>query len=256
MTKLEKLRTRLSEAKESAKTFDGIMLDERKLVELCLKCMHLCLPAKGKLDGQQALALQQSLEHLRGSAHSADIIYLNMYRVLANWDFIREGMRIPVWGGEPITSDVIFVGVRLLRQSEGAMPRYQVDVRLKTGIGAGIICGAALTAQAMQLFLDRISGCGKYNCTTEEIAGMQTKAVVSMKDGRLLFHDWKCTPEQKKKNRELAELRGDPCKCKYKNMCNTCRKTIEDCPLAVWLPKEKKDGTGKETAHPEDQSSG
>jgi len=239
MTRMEELTDRLSKAKELAPTFAGDSFGEKELVKLCRACSRLCLPRKGKLDGVQALALQQSLEHLCGRGHTEDIIYLNMYRVIANWDFIREGMRIPLWHGEPITADVIFIGVRLLSNKPGEMPRYYLRVRLKTGIGAGIICGVVLRTEAMQLFLDRISGCSKYNCTVEEISGMQTRAVVSMVSGNLHFHDWKCTPEQKRKNRELSELRGDPCKCHKKNMCNTCKCDINECPLAVWLPKEE-----------------
>lgn len=242
MTRLETLTDRLSKAKELAPAFAGVPFDEKELVGMCRACSKLCLPAKGKLDGQQALALQQSLEHLRGREHTEEIIYLNMYRVLANWEFIREGVRIPVWQGEPITADVIFIGVRLLSNKPGEMPRYHLDVRLKTGISAGIICGVALKTEAMQLFLDRISGCAKYNCTVEEIAGMQTRAVVSMTAGKLRFHSWKCTDEQKRKNRKLAELRGDPNKCRKKNMCNTCKCDINECPLAVWLPKEENNG--------------
>jgi putative Mn2+ efflux pump MntP len=91
-----------------------------------------------------------------------------------------------------------------MRKEAGDLPHYKAVIRLKTGLGAGIVNGVALTTNAMQLFLDRVSGCAKYNCPVEEIAGMQARVLISYSADRMRIHDWKCTEEQKKKNRELC----------------------------------------------------
>lgn len=237
MTRLERLSQRLTKAETEAQKYAEVELTQDRFNALCSFCASQCLPKNGKISPEQATALQQSLNHLKNKTLKKDTIYLNMYRVFANWHFIREGMHIPVWQGEPDTADIIFIGVKVIN-TEG-LPKYKVAVRLKTGLGAGLRKTAIISSRALQLFLDRYSGCGKFECPVEEVAGMQARALVSHPITGLRIHSWECTQENKKHNRQLAEIRGDLTKCQRRRTCNTCAKTIKECPLAVWLADEE-----------------
>ena len=212
---------------------------------IAIGVFHIIYPKK---DVEQSVfsAIYGSLKHLVGKTVPKAMLKKNLLRVIANWHFVMEGMAVPEWDGTITSSDVVFIGVARLKESRDGRQRLLVSLKLKTGLGAGIIqCTVFTTAQALD-FLDRKSGCSSFNCAAEEIAGMEARLLVSVKpDGLLKVDAWgDCTEAQRRHNKKLSQLRGDPQKCQLApSPCNVCRKTIHECNLAVWLgDKEKTNG--------------
>lgn len=189
-----------------------------------------------------------SLSHLKGKSCSSRMLIRNMQRLVANWHFISESMEIPVWDGTFTDADIVFTGVAVKKACErGQLPSYVVGVKLKTGLGAGIIRCGLLTHGAVSQFLDHEAGTASFHCAAEEIAGMETHALVSCDTGEMLrIQSWKCSERQKKHNRDLTERRSDPARCPNPIPCNFCKRDIRECPLAVWLPKPAKEDDGKQ----------
>ena len=195
--------------------------------------------------GQEYQAALASLGHLKGKACNLRLLSRNMQRLVANWHFVSEGMEIPLWDGTQTDADVVFIGVAVKQACEqGRLPSYVVGIKLKTGLGAGIIRCGLLTHGAVSQFLDHESGTASFHCAAEEIAGMETHALVSVENGEMLrIRSWKCSERQKRHNRDLTEHRSDPARCSNPIPCNFCKRDIRECPLAVWLPKPGKEDT-------------
>ena len=201
--------------------------------ELVRDVFSAVAPGK-KIDSKQAAAAIRSLDHLLiAQPASKHMVQVNVTRLLANWNFIQEGMEIPLWDGTRTTADLVVISFEYPSESR---TKGVLLVKLKTGLGAGIIICAPVYLEAVAHFLQSASGTAKYYCAVEEIAGMEVRATVSLNpDNTLRIHDWQCTERQREHNKDLAERRSDPTKCSLApSPCNACSKTVKECPLAVW----------------------
>jgi hypothetical protein len=191
-----------------------------------------------KLIPQQLSALETSTEHLIGQKVTRELLVSNAYRVLANFHFIMEGMPIPIWDGSRIDASVVFLGVYKKRERIKNKIYLTVKLKLRTGLAAGIIMCARFTSRQISFFLQRCAGVKSFSCAIEEISGMKASLVVESDGDNLKVVDWKCTADEKKYNRKLAEARRDVRKCSTFMPCNTCPRTIQECGLAIWLSEE------------------
>ena len=197
---------------------------------------------RNKLETEQLSALEKSTAHLLGQKLTKQLLHSNALRILANWHFIYEGMEIPVWEGEPIDCACTFLGLERKRLQINNKLYLQVRMKLRSGLAAGIIQGVRFTPRQIAFFLRRLSGTNSLNCAIEEISGMKAQVTVETNGDEIRVLDWKCNQSDKEYNRSLAEARRSPRKCTNPIPCNTCRSTVADCPLAIWLaqPKETK----------------
>ena len=193
---------------------------------------------KQKLSKEQWDMLVASTEHLIGQTLTRKLLVSNAYRVLANFHFIAEGMAIPIWDGGSIEASIVFTGLSKKREQVKDKVYVKAQMKFRNGISAGIINWSAFTPRQIQFFLQRHSGCKSLNPAIEEISGMRASLVVEMQGDQLKVLDWKCTDDEKKYNKALTEARRSVRKCTPFRPCNTCPKTIEQCPLAIWLPEE------------------
>lgn len=209
--------------------------------KLMVRVFTVVQAGKG-LDGVELQMASATLGHLMGRAHTKAMLMRNVMRLVANWHFIRCGMVVPLWDGQPMTVSLVVLGVKRIQQTDKGRSGYLLLVKLKTGLAAGIIKCMVLSDNAVDAFVDHKAGVSKYECAREEISGMEARAVVSLRfDDTLQVHAFDTTDAMKKHNRDLAERRSDPAKCLSRIPCNTCTKNIKECPLAVWLPED----TGK-----------
>ena len=233
----------LKEALEHLSELVDVYYDEnqlRKFASVLVQTMH---KQKDKFTNVSNIALYETTKHLLGKTPDKAMIKGNILRIIANWNLIEEGQPIPVWDGSTCLTDVVFLGVLRARQPEGSKPKLLVRCKLKSGLCAGIIRNTMLPASRIGQFLDHVAGVGSYHCSTEEIAGMETRAFVDYAGNQLNIYEWKCTGDQKADNRKLTEARTDAARCIDAKPCNVCRKDITQCPLAVWLPRPKKETT-------------
>ena len=202
--------------------------------------MFAAVAKKSKPSPPQIAAAFAGLNHLKAKCSSVKLLTANVTRLLANWHFVRDGMQVPDWDGSRAASDLVVLGVKRLETAPGQRLQYLVAAKLKTGLCAGIISCGRLSDAAIYNFLQHTSGTAKLECAAEEIAGMRARATVSFVDDMLKFHAWSCNDDQKKHNRDIAQRRVDPVKCRMApTPCNVCNKNIRECPLAVWLPEPK-----------------
>jgi len=196
---------------------------------------------KPKPTPEQAGAAYATLEHLVGQSCDRRKLIANVTRLVANWHFIREGMRVPEWDGSTTEADVVFLGVdKALKKLPGGQLGRDATVKLKTGLGAGIISCVALFKRSTELFLEHESGASTLDCPFEEIAGMAARTTVRLnQDGTCSLGRLYTTDQQRKHNRHLAQLRTDPGKCQKGLPCNMCQLDIVQCPLAVWTPNKE-----------------
>lgn len=230
---------RMSKVREGLQPFVGRVLSEADI----LKLIVLVCKATYRLPKQtieQTNAAYATLAHLVGKAWSTRQLAANLTRLVANWHFVYEGMRVPEWEGEPTDADILFIGVgkRLVKLPGGQMGRT-ATVKLKTGLGAGIISCVALLKRTTELFLEHESGAATLDCPFEEIAGMEARTTVRLnQDGTFSFGRLTTSDSQRKHNRELALRRSDTGKCSAGIPCNLCQMDVAQCPLAVWSKEE------------------
>lgn len=191
-----------------------------------------------RLAQNQIDALATSTEHLIGQLLTRQLLVSNAYRVLANFHFIMEGMTIPVWEGERTEAQAVFLGLPRKREVQNNKLYLNVRIKLRSGLAAGIIYWSRFTNRQVNFFLQRQSGCRSLNPAVEEISGMRASLQIEMQGEDLKVVDWQCSADEKNYNRKLTEARRDVRKCATFIPCNTCPKTIADCPLAIWLPEE------------------
>ena len=191
-----------------------------------------------RLAQNQIDALATSTEHLIGQLLTRQLLVSNAYRVLANFHFIMEGMAIPVWEGERTEAQAVFLGLPRKREVQNNKLYLNVRIKLRSGLAAGIIYWSRFTNRQVNFFLQRQSGCRSLNPAVEEISGMRASLQIEMQGEDLKVVDWQCSADEKNYNRKLTEARRDVRKCATFIPCNTCPKTIADCPLAIWLPEE------------------
>lgn len=222
--------------------FEDAYMDEPKLRRFAIILRDICHTAKAEeFKLRAADALWNSVNHLLGQTPTPAMIKRNAMHVIANWNFIEEGVAIPQWDGTPIVSDVVFIGVARLQHEEGTQPKLYVKLKLKTGLCAGIITGVSLTSSKIGYFLDHIAGVSREHCSVEEIAGMQARLQVAWESGKLVVLDWQATGTHKANNRKITEARSDAAKCTRSQPCNVCTADVTQCKLAVWLPRKKKE---------------
>lgn len=229
---------RMQQATPAIERMAGTVFDEKTLSAFVHTALMACRRGDPKITQSQYNALYQSIEHLMGSVQDVSIIRNNMHRVIANWHFIAEGMRIPEWQGERIDADVVFIGLDKPKVGDH-VALCHLTAKLKAGIAAGIIIRTRLHRTYVQGFLDRVAGVSSYECPVEEIAGMEARLTLYMSGGEVRIKDWNCTADQKKHNRQLSEARGDVSKCQNPVPCNTCPKNIRQCNLAVWTEEKE-----------------
>ena len=187
------------------------------------------------LTDDQGNAAYGSIMHLFGKQPSKELLVSNFYRLLANWQFIDEGIVIPQWEGQATQSDLAFLAVEKHTQLTAKKRLlYNVRTRLKTGLCAGIITWVPLSELFIYRFLDRISGTRKFKCAAEEIAGMEARAIVQINNGKYVLSDVSVSQKQKETNQAIASARSAVDKCVRGGPCNTCSATVADCPLAVY----------------------
>jgi hypothetical protein len=214
----------------------GKTCDKDVLSAFCNLLISTC--TSKKLSVEQLAALERSTDHLLNKALTKDLIDANAHRVIANWQFIMEGMDIPVWTGGRTDAEVLFLGCEKQRVLEKNKVYLVCLIKLRTGLGAGIISRVRFTPRQISFFLSKHSGTKSYNCSAEEISGMKASLVLELNGDEINVVDWKCTQTQKVYNRQLAEARRDVRKCPTFRPCNTCPKTTRECNLAIWLPEE------------------
>ena len=192
-----------------------------------------------KLNQVQLDALSASTEHLIGQELTRSLLVSNAWRVLANFHFIMEGMAIPVWEGERTEAQAVFLGLSRKRELIKNKLYLSVKLKLRSGLAAGIIIWSRLTNRQVNFFLQRQSGCKSLNPAAEEISGMRATLQIELQGDDLKVVAWQCSADEKSYNRKLTEARRSVRKCSTFMPCNTCPKTIKECPLAIWLPEEQ-----------------
>lgn len=191
-----------------------------------------------KLNQVQLDALSASTEHLMGQLLTRSLLVSNAWRVLANFYFIMEGMAIPIWEGERTEAQAVFLGLSRKRELVKNKVYLNVKLKLRSGLAAGIITWSRFTNRQVSFFLQRQSGCKSLNPAAEEISGMRASLHIELQGDELKIIDWQCSADEKSFNRKLTEARRSVRKCSTFMPCNTCAKTIKECPLAIWLPEE------------------
>ena len=127
--------------------FENVYMTEPKLRRFAVILRDICHTAKAEpFRLRSADALWNSISHLLGQTPTPALIKRNAMHVIANWNFVEEGVTIPQWDGTPITTDVVFIGVARMECEEGTMPKLYVKLKLKTGLCAGIITGVSITS--------------------------------------------------------------------------------------------------------------
>ena len=237
---IPQINSRLNAVNDSLSNFIGREFTTSVCSEFGMLAARVSMPKNTALNIAERSALERSIQHLLGGSYDLPMLKRNMNRLIANWHYIRDGQAIPEWKGEKIEATALFIGVRRLPVEPGDRPKYEVMLKLKSGIAAGIITCALLTESNIYRFLDKSSGTSDLNCAAEEIAGMEAEVMVEALEGKIRICQWACTQRQKKQNKELALLRSDIRKCKRNIPCNTCRCNIYECSLAVWLPPERR----------------
>lgn len=233
-TWMKRARAAMDAALASGITEDSLVTLVREL----FKVVH----PKLKPETFQLTAAYESLSFLAGKHVTTKALDACVLRVLANWNFIDEGMEVPEWDGTRTSSDLVVLGLAPAGKDRFGGRRYIVGVKLKTGLCAGIMSCGTLSSMQLDTILKHISGTGSMNCAVEEFSGMRARADVSFDGSMLHFHDWFCSEAQKKHNRDLANRRIDVRKCSRAQMpCNACEKTVRECPLAIWLPRPASD---------------
>ena len=89
-------------------------------------------------------------------------------------------------------------------------------------------------------FVEHLAGVSSMECATEDISGMRLTATVSESQdgsGLLELRNLDATARQKKLNRELEKSRDERKGCSSQVPCNQCSRTVDQCPLAVFLPE-------------------
>lgn len=229
--RMSKILPRLAE-------FAGRELSEADVLRL-LSIVVAATHRSVRLTPEQAGAAYSTVEHLVGRASTIEMLCANVTRLVANWHFVREGMAVPEWDGSPTEADVLFVCLdrKLIKLPGGQLGR-NAKIKLKTGLGAGIITCCALFKRSTELFLEHESGAASLSCPFEEIAGMEARTMVRLnQDGTCSLGRLSTTDAQRQHNRELAKRRLDPAKCGQHVPCNMCQQGIMQCPLAIWSPQ-------------------
>lgn len=225
---------------EASPLFGKPALAPADVLKLAGTCFSIVRPTLKPSPAQCAAAVH-ALEHLGKGAATRRAVAASVMRLVANFNFIVEGMEIPLWDGKPTYTDMYVMGVGRLPETPGHLPGLLLMLKLKTGLCAGIIICGRLNSNQLSEFLLHSAGTAKFNCAPEEISGMEARGTVSLNpDGTLKIHSLTCSDAQKKHNRDLTERRGDPLKCGTPGTpCNACSRNIKECPLAVWLPKKE-----------------
>ena len=234
---MEEMRPKMAEIVDR-----GAELTRKDLKDIVKCLIRTISPSSKELRKPESTsAAMSALLHLEGQKVGLQMLMKNINRMLANLHFLYEGMEIPEWDGTRESAAVAFIGVRGVDNEASQSDRYIVKIKLKSGLCAGIITCAVLPRRSIALFLLKTSGTSKSECAVEEIAGMEATLTVSLNDhGLLQVHEWSCSDDQKRHNRDIASRRRDVLKCEMApSPCNVCMKTIMECPLAVWLPKPK-----------------
>lgn len=217
---------------------EGVETVTRELLEsIVRKVVETAAPSSKEMRRPEATsAAMSSILHLEGRRMELPLVIRNVYRLLANLNFIHDGMEIPEWDGGRESTSAVFLSVKGVGDEGSVYDRYILEVKLKTGVCAGIITCAVLSRRSLNQFLMKESGTSKFECAVEEVSGMEATLTVSLNDhGLLQVHERSCSETQRKHNRELAKLRRDPLKCAKAPMpCNVCGCSTRECPLAVW----------------------
>ena len=231
---------RFAAIKDGLADLVGKTCDKDVLSAFCNLLISTC--TSKKLAVEQLSALERSTDHLLNQVLSKSLIDANAYRVIANWKFIIEGMEIPIWTNGRTDAEVLFLGCEKQRVLEKNKLYLVCAIKLRTGLGAGIISRVRFTPRQISFFLNKHSGTKSLGCSAEEISGMKASLVLDMQGEEIKVVDWKCTAAQKQYNRQLAEARRDVRKCSTFRPCNTCPQTTRECNLAIWLPEEASNG--------------
>lgn len=217
------------------KAISDTIITNTELSEIAFNIAKVSNASTKKLTEEQKGALYQSIKHLEKKKCSVSVIKKNALRIIANWNFIEEGIPIPEWDGGCTTADLEFVGVYKPIDSNDLLDKIFIKTKLLSGIAAGMVATCALYTNAVYFFLDKYSWVGSYKFQPEEVAGMRAKAVVSMESDTLKIKEWVHTTSNKKHNNRLASYRTSNNKCSLQIECNECNKTVKQCSLAVWV---------------------
>ena len=237
---LNRVNKQYKEALEHVQELANVYYDDAQLLRFAQVLVNVAHKKKEPFKLTSNAALCATIAHLKGKVLTEAMVKSNLLRVIANWDFIDEGIEIPPWDGTRCSTDVVFIGVARQKTEGSSQPKLYIRVKLKTGLCAGIITGVSVPVSKVGYFLDHIAGVAHSHCNVEEIAGMQAQLVVGFAGGSLQIFDWYCTNAHKKENRKLTNARGDAAKCVRSQPCNVCKATVNECGLAVWLPKKGK----------------
>lgn len=228
---------RLHKVEDRLSVFANKPISETELSFIASVIADVSIPkaqrrASGRIPDVLRYALYESIGHLLGQAPSLQVLKANIHRLIANWGYIKAGIPVPRWQGEPITSDVEFLSVYTEIKDNKRI--WHIRTKLHTGLAAGSILVFALSNGIIDRFLDKISGCGKYLCDTAEISGMRARITHWKEGSRDKIQTWNASQQHKKHNVQLSEKRCDMAKCKRLIACHTCKMTVAECPLAVW----------------------
>ena len=136
---------------------------------------------------------------------------------------------------QPAITEAVVVGLRVMPRE-----RLLLKVNLKTGVCAGITGMTVMPRRVADYFVEHLAGVSSMECATEDISGMRLTATVSESQdgsGLLELRNLDATARQKKLNRELERSRDERKGCSSQAPCNQCSRTVDQCPLAVFLPE-------------------
>ena len=197
------------------------------------KLVYVSLFPKG--TNQQYQAIVDTLIILKNKKVTKAALEKQIYRLVANKHFLKEGSEIPLWNGGWEDATMKCVGVTKAEPRKGK--RYlTLHMKCILGIPAGLDFVATLSANVIEYIMCKYLCLSKTKPNAEELAGMIFKCLVQENlGGEAKLDHYSTTPALTKLNRDLADARENPKKCSQGTRpCYVCPKTRQQCPLAVW----------------------
>jgi hypothetical protein len=214
-------------------------MDKEVLSAFLSPIASVCTPKSSPMTPEQLTALNSSIVHIKSKKLTKEHLIANANRLIANWHLIRDNTEIPEWIGEEEFSDIGILALHRKPEVIKGKMYFKARIRTYTGLCAGLVFDVLLSGNSIAHFFRSGAGVSRYNCSLEEISGMEAVAVVAIRNNRFTARLIMANGRQQSKNKELIEARTNPRKCKRPIPCHVCKANVQQCPLAIWVAEEK-----------------